>query len=38
MILAKSKYKTYNSKLLAIIKAFKNYKYENFILINYNNI
>ena len=44
MILIETWYKTYNTELLAIIKAFKiwrhyleRYKYKVFILTNYNN-
>ncbi len=44
MILAETRYKTYNNELLAIIEAFKTWryyledcKYEALILINYNN-
>ena len=44
MIFAKIRYKTYKGKLLAIIKVFKTwkhylkgYKYEVFILTDYNN-
>lgn len=45
MIFAKFQYKTYDQKLLAIIKAFKTwrhslkgYKYEVFVFTDYNNL
>lgn len=45
MILAKTRYKTYNGELLAIVEAFKTWrhylkgcKYKVFVLINYNNL
>ncbi len=45
MIPVKTQYKTYDQKLLVIVKAFKtwryyleNYKYEVFVITNHNNL